>query len=139
MTALPFGFCGTETSSLAFVTLKIFPLASVFSASVSHSFRAGFEIVPNRNDIRYYLRRCAYRAGAFYEQAYYKIDGNRVDSFGVTLGVTLPVFRLYNGLTIGVEAGQRGSLRTNMTRERYVSFVIGFNIFDIWFQKPRYQ
>lgn len=113
--------------------------ASVFSASVSHSFRAGFEIVPNRNDIRYYLRRCAYRAGAFYEQAYYKIDGNRVDSFGVTLGVTLPVFRLYNGLTIGVEAGQRGSLRTNMTRERYVSFVVGFNIFDIWFQKTQYH
>ena len=113
--------------------------ASVFSSSVSQSFRAGFEIVPNRNDIRYYLRRCAYRVGAYYEQAYYKLDGNRVDSMGLTFGVTLPVFRWYNGLTIGVDIGQRGSLKTNMIRERYVSFVVGFNIFDIWFQKPRYN
>lgn len=113
--------------------------ASVFSASVSQSFRAGFEIVPNRNDIRYYLRRCAYRVGAYYEQAYYKLDGNTVNSMGLTFGVTLPVFRWYNGLTLGVDVGQRGSLRTNMVRERYVSFVIGFNIFDIWFQKPQYK
>ena len=113
--------------------------ASSFSSSVSQSFRAGFEIVPNRNDIRYYLRRCAYRVGAYYEQAYYKLDGNMVNSMGLTFGVTLPVFRWYNGLTLGVDVGQRGSLRTNMVRERYVSFVIGFNIFDIWFQKPRYQ
>ena len=113
--------------------------ASDFTASVSQSFRAGFEIVPNRNDIRYYLRRCAYRAGVYYEQAYYKLDGNMVNSMGITLGVTLPVFRWYNGLTLGVDFGQRGSLKTNMTRERYVSFVVGFNIFDIWFQKPRYN
>ena len=113
--------------------------ASVFSSSVSQSFRAGFEIVPNRNDIRYYLRRCAYRVGAYYEQAYYKLDGNMVNSMGLTFGVTLPVFRGYNGLTLGIDVGQRGSLRTNMVRERYVSFVVGFNIFDIWFQKTQYQ
>ncbi len=112
---------------------------SSFSTSVSQSFRAGFEIVPNRNDIRYYLRRCSYRVGAYYEQAYYKLDGNTVNSMGITLGVTLPVFRWYNGLTLGVDFGQRGSLKTNMVRERYVSFVVGFNIFDIWFQKPRYN
>ena len=113
--------------------------ASTFSSTVSQSFRAGFEIVPNRNDIRYYLKRCAYRAGVYYDQAYYKLDGNMVNSVGVTLGVTLPVFKWYNGLTIGIDAGQRGSLRGNMVRERYVTFVVGFNIFDIWFQKPRYN
>ena len=71
---------------------------STFSSSVSQSFRAGFEIVPNRNDIRYYFRKCAYRAGVYYDQAYYKLDGNNVNSLGLTLGITLPVFRLYNGL-----------------------------------------
>ena len=113
--------------------------ASTFTSNASQSFRAGFEIVPNRNDIRYYLRRCAYRVGAYYEQAYYKLDGNQVNSMGLTFGVTLPVFRWYNGLTLGVDLGQRGSLKTNMVRERYISFTVGFNIFDIWFQKPRYN
>ena len=65
---------------------------SVFSSSVSQSFRAGFEIVPNRNDIRYYLKRCAYRAGVYYDQSYYRLDGRDVNPIGLTLRVTLPVF-----------------------------------------------
>ena len=110
-----------------------------FSSAVSQSFRAGFEVVPNRNDIRYYLRRCAYRAGVYYDQSYYKLNGNNVNSMGITLGVTLPVFRLYNGLTLGVDLGQRASTRNNMIRERYATFVVGFNIHDIWFQKVQYK
>ena len=110
-----------------------------FSSAVSQSFRAGFEIVPNRNDIRYYLRRCAYRAGVYYDQSYYKLNGNNVNSMGITLGVTLPVFRLYNGLTLGVDLGQRASTRNNTIRERYATFVVGFNIHDIWFQKVQYK
>lgn len=110
-----------------------------FSSTVSQSFRAGFEIVPNRNDIRYYFRKCAYRAGVYYDQSYYKLNGNSVNSMGITLGVTLPVFRLYNGLTLGVDLGQRASTRNNMIRERYATFVVGFNIHDIWFQKVQYK
>ena len=112
---------------------------SVFSTTVSQSFRLGFEIVPNRNDIRYYMKRCAYRAGVYYDQAYYKLDGNNVNSMGLTLGVTLPVFRWYNGLTLGLDMGQKSSTRQGMIRERYAKIVVGFNIHDIWFQKPRYN
>ena len=112
---------------------------SKFSSTVSHSFRAGFEITPNRNDIRYYLRKCTYRAGAYYDRAYYKLDGNNVNSMGVTFGVTLPIPRYYNGVSLGVDLGQRASTRNSMIRERYAMFVIGFNIHDIWFRKNQYQ
>jgi hypothetical protein len=110
-----------------------------FSTTVSQSFRAGFEIVPNRNDIRYYLRRCAYRAGVYYDQEYYKVNGHGINTMGVTFGITLPVFRLYNGLSLGVDFGQRSMNSNNLIREQYVMFNIGFNIHDIWFQKPRYN
>ena len=110
-----------------------------FSTTASQSFRVGFEFVPNRNDIRYYMKRCAYRVGAYYDQAYYKLDGNNINSMGVTLGMTLPVFRWYNGLTVGVDFGQKASMREGMVRERYAKLAIGFNIHDIWFQKPRYN
>lgn len=110
-----------------------------FTATVSQSFRAGFEIVPNRNDIRYYARRCAYRAGAYFDQEYYKVNGHGVNTYGLTFGVTLPVFRWYNGLSLGVDMGQRASTRNNMIREQYITFNVGFNIHDIWFQKPRYN
>ncbi len=113
--------------------------AAKFSTTFSQSVRAGFEYIPNRNDIRYYLRRSAYRMGAYYDKSYFKLDGNTINSFGLTFGVTLPVFRLYNGLTLGVDLGQRGSVSGNMTRERYMSFSVGFNIHDIWFRKQRYE
>ena len=114
--------------------------STVFSSTVSESIRAGFEITPNANDIRYYFRRCTYRAGVYYNKAYYKLDGNDVNSFGITLGGTLPVFRLYNGLTFAVDLGQRGSLKyANSVLERYVNISIGVNIHDIWFQKYRYN
>ena len=112
---------------------------SKFSSTVSQSFRAGFEIVPNRNDIRYYFKKCTYRAGAYFDQSYYKLDGNNVNTMGITLGMTLPVFRLYNGLTLGVDFGQKSSTRNNMIRERYAMFVVGFNIHDLWFRKVQYQ
>ena len=112
---------------------------AVFSSSVSQSFRAGFEIVPNRNDIRYYLRRCAYRAGVYYDESYYRLDGRDVNTIGLTLGITLPVFKWYNGISLGVDLGQRASKKNDMIRERYAMFVIGFNIHDIWFRKVQYN
>lgn len=110
-----------------------------FSTTATNSIKAGFEIVPNRNDIRYYHKRMTYRAGVYYDQSYYRLDGNMVNSVGVTFGVTLPVFKGYNGITLGVDLGQKGSMKNNMVRERYATFVIGFNIHDIWFQKPKYE
>lgn len=115
-----------------------------FTTTVSQSFRAGFEIVPNRNDIRYYLKRCAYRAGVYYDQEYYKVNRNNINTYGITLGVTLPVFRWYNGISIGVDFGQRAynprrAGNNSVIREQYIAFNLGFNIHDIWFQKPRYN
>lgn len=115
-------------------------VGKLFSASVSQSFRAGFEFTPNRNDIRYYFRRVTYRGGIYHEQQSFLIDGHKISASGITLGMTLPVFRLYNGLTFGVDLGQRGSLKSEtMVRERYATIYVGFNIHDIWFQKPRYN
>ena len=114
----------------------------MFSATTSEAFRAGFEIVPNRNDIRYYFNHVAYRVGAYHKKEYYLLNGNEVRSTGVTLGITLPlVFSTnnMNGLTLGVDFGQRGSLTGDMIRERYVNFSIGFNLFDIWFRKQQYE
>ena len=115
---------------------------ATFSSTVSQSFRAGFEIVPNRNDIRYYLKRCAYRAGVYYDQEYYKVNGYDITTVGITLGTTLPIYignMLYNGISLGIDMGQRSSDKNELIRERYIMFNIGFNIHDIWFQKTRYK
>lgn len=109
-----------------------------FASSVGQSFRLGAEITPNRNDIRYFLKRCTYRAGAYYDSSYYTVDGAHVDAVGITLGMTIPVFRWYNGLSIGLDFGRRG-LQTSQVKETYFGFNVGMNIFDIWFKKPHYE
>ena len=109
-----------------------------FSTSKSQSFKAGFELTPNRNDIRYFLRRCTYRVGAYMDQSYYQVDGNNITSAGITLGMTVPVYQGYNGITFAIDLGQRG-FGNAFVKENYLGFHVGFNIFDIWFRKPQYQ
>ena len=116
-----------------------FTASKSFSATVAEAYRVGFEIIPNRNDIRYYFNHVAYRVGAYHKKEYYLLDGNRVTSTGITLGFTLPIVNNYNGLTLGVDFGQRGAVSEKMVRERYINFSIGFNLFDIWFRKVQYQ
>ena len=111
---------------------------STFLPSVGQTFRAGMEFTPNRSDIRYYFRRCTYRFGAYFDQSYYTVDGAHVNAVGVTMGMTLPVFRWYNGITLGVDLGRRG-LATSQVKENYFGFSVGFNVFDIWFQKRPYE
>ena len=118
---------------------RAFTASKSFSSTVAEAYRVGFELIPNRNDIRYYLNHVAYRAGAYHKKEYYLLDGNRVTSTGITLGVTLPIVNNYNGLTLGVDFGQRGAVSDKMVRERYINFSIGFNLFDIWFRKVQYQ
>ena len=110
----------------------------VFAPGVGQAFRAGVEFTPNRNDIRYFFRRCTYRMGAYFDQSYYTVDGAHVNAVGVTVGMTLPVFRWYNGLSVGLDFGRRG-LATSQVKETYFGFNVGMNIFDIWFQKRPYE
>ena len=113
--------------------------SKLFSTSVAEAYRVGFEIVPNPNDIRYYFNHVAYRVGAYHKKDYFLLNGNQIASTGITLGVTLPIINGYNGLTLGIDFGQRGSLEDNQIRERYINFSIGFNLYDIWFRKFQYD
>ena len=120
----------------------MFPDAAIwsnFEAVPSRQYRAGFEIVPNMYDIRYYMKRVTYRAGAYYEQSYVKVNGHQVNAFGITFGASFPIFRWYNAVSVAVDIGQRGSLKYNQVRERYVNFIVNINLHDIWFVKYRYD
>ena len=110
-----------------------------FENSVRESFKIGFEYVPNISDVRYFYKRMAYRAGAYFNNEYYTVAGRPVNSAGITIGATLPVFRWYNGLSVALDIGQRGPFSGNLVRENYFKISVGVNLFDIWFQQPRYD
>lgn len=114
-----------------------------FQAVAAQSFRGGFEITPNRYDVRsgfgHFLRRMSYRIGAYHDLSYITLNGRQVKATGLTLGVGVPVNRYYNSINVGIDIGQRGTLNSNLVRERYFLFTVSFNLHDIWFLKPLYN
>ncbi len=110
-----------------------------FAPACQQSFRLGAELTPNRYDIRYFMKRLTYHAGLFYEQGYVSLGGHQVTDRGITLGVSVPVSRYYNSLSLGITAGQRGTVDNNLIRETYVTFNISFSLHDIWFLKQLYE
>lgn len=110
-----------------------------FEPQVSESFRMGFEIVPNRYDIRYYAKRMSYRGGLYYDKSYISFNGKQVQSFGLTLGTTLPIYRWYNAISVAIDMGQRGTRDNQLVRERYINFMVNINLHDVWFVKYLYD
>lgn len=110
-----------------------------FTPSVASYYKVGFEFIPNKYDIRYYMKRVTYRVGAYYEKSYVKIGGQQINAAGFTLGMSLPIYKWYNAVNVAVDFGQRGTVKNNLVRERYVQFIINISLHDIWFVKHRYQ
>ena len=113
-----------------------------FKTAVTNSFRMGVEYIPNRYDVRYYMRTASYRGGVYYDQGYMKIGGNQINAMGITLGMTFPIllsYDIHNAIGISVDIGQRGSLDNNLLRERYVMFNVSISLHEIWFRKLRYD
>ena len=78
---------------------------------------------------------------AFNEKEIYKKDiRNRLVIQGVGIDIeTDNSYGRHNGISLGMDIGQKASVRNNMIRERYVMFVIAFNIHDLWFIKNQYN
>ena len=113
--------------------------SSRFDPQVGESFRLGFEIVPNRYDIRYYAKRMAYRGGLYFDKTYISYGGTQVVAFGLTLGTSLPIYKWHNAVSVAVDMGQRGTRQNQLVRERYINFLVNINLHDIWFIKYRYD
>ncbi len=110
-----------------------------FQSSISHSFRLGLEYTPNIIDTRYYSKRMSYRLGTYYNTSYYNINGTNLNSIGITLGATFPIFRFYNGISVAFDFERRQSPLDNLVKEYYATINISFNINDLWFIKPKYE
>lgn len=110
-----------------------------FTPCASSTFRLGMELTPSRYDVRYFMKRWTYRLGAYRNYSYISLNNNQVVATGITFGVGIPVFRLYNAINLGVDIGQKGSVNNGNVRERYAMISLSFNLHDIWFIKPLYN
>ena len=114
-----------------------------FEVQDSYRVAVGGWYLPNYNNFRNYFSRVIYRYGAFYEKGNLKINGHNINKYGIALGASFPfqksnVNRL-STLDLGIQLGQRGTLKDNLVRENFINFTIGINFANKWFEKQFYD
>ena len=98
-----------------------------------NKFAVGAEWIPDRTSIRSALKRVAYRTGFNYEQTYHSFDGHQINSFGISFGLGLPVYRSNSTINISAEFGRRGTTKYSLVREDYAKVNFSANLHDLWF------
>lgn len=109
----------------------------------SHTFAAGGQYTPDLSS-NSYINRIDYRLGMRFFQSYLDLRNTRINSFGMTFGVGLPLRSVAirgsrSKINIGVEAGKRGTLEKGLVQENYFNFYLGVTVNELWFFKRRYQ
>ena len=98
-----------------------------------NKFAFGAEWIPDKFSIRSAFKRVAYRAGFKYEQTYHAFDSHQVNSFGITFGLGLPLYRSNSTINVSAEFGKRGTTNYGLVREDYAKVNLSANLHDLWF------
>ncbi|WP_299818524.1 hypothetical protein [uncultured Pontibacter sp.] len=107
----------------------------------SYRVALGAEYTPNANSIDNFLERVTYRAGLYYGDTPYAVNGKTITDKGITAGFTTPlgrstIYDLYQ-LNAAFGYGQRGTTDNNLISENYFQFSVGFTVNSRWFIKRR--
>jgi len=99
----------------------------------------GGQFRPSPVDMGRYYQRINYRAGFRFEQSYLEIRETRINDFGISFGVGLPMKKSRSTLNIAVEAGTQGSTEKELIKENYIRITIGTALQERWFLKRRFN
>lgn len=109
---------------------------------LGQSYRAAFgaEWIPDYASAQpgTYYKRMTYRMGLQYEKTPFMVNDERVDDFGITFGLTMPVANA-SSIHTSFLIGQRGNVDNGLIRERYFRFSLGVTFNDRWFQRVKYD
>ena len=86
-----------------------------------------------------YYERINYRAGFRYEQSNLEIKNTRINDFGVSFGVGLPMKKSRSTINIAVEVGSQGTTNNGLIKDNYVRFTLGAALQERWFQKRKFN
>jgi long-subunit fatty acid transport protein len=99
----------------------------------------GGQFRPAPVEIGKYYERVYYRAGFRYEHGYLEINNTRVNDYGISFGVGLPMKKSRSTMNIAVEAGTQGTTENGLIKENYIRFTVGAALQERWFLKRRFN
>jgi hypothetical protein len=104
----------------------------------SYQVNAGVELVPDISNYTNYLKRVRYRMGLMYNSTYLLLRQKHLNEYAVSLGFGLPIRGMKTGINLSAELGTRGTTQSNLIKETFFNFVVGFSIYERWFVKRKY-
>jgi len=105
----------------------------------SERFAAGMEYCPRKSYRDRGLKMLNYRAGLNYKKTYLSIDHTPINSAAVSLGLGIPLKNIFSHINLSFEAGEYGTTKNKLIRERFYTLHANFTLRDIWFEKVRYH
>lgn len=99
----------------------------------------GGQFRPSPVDIGKYYERINYRAGFRFEQSYLEIANTRLNDFGISFGVGLPMKKSRSTINLAIELGTQGTTENELIKENYIRFTLGTSLQERWFLKRRYN
>jgi hypothetical protein len=107
--------------------------------SDSYHYNLGIEYLPVQTLSRNFFRAIQYRIGGYYESSYLTMRGNTIKDRGITLGAGIPIGRQRSTVDVAFGVGRLGSLDNGLLQKTYGTVKIGFNFYDYWFIKRRFD
>ncbi len=99
----------------------------------------GIEVVPaGSRPFGPYLKRVAYRLGAYYDRNYVDpVSNYALSTYAVTGGLSLPTLLAGTQLDLNFEVGTRGEAANDLVRDRYYRIGLIVNIGERWFERQK--
>ena len=101
----------------------------------SSRFGAGFELLPSPDRDRSFFEKLTYRAGGFYEKAYYLVNSEEINTLGFSLGVGIPISD-FNSIDLSFNYSMRGKEENGLIKDRLFMIHAGVNFGELWFLRP---
>ena len=117
------------------------PIVSINNANFVNASNVSFGgfYIPNYNSFSSYWKRATYRAGFHFENTGLEINGEKINEFGISFGVGLPVGNVFSNVNLGFEFGKRGTTEQNLIQENFFNLNLSLSLNDRWFQKRKYN
>lgn len=119
-------------------------ITNVYKYGNSSKISIGGFYLPKINSISSYFDRVTYRGGLRFETTGILVDGTStgnnftpINDFGINLGLGLPLGNRLSNLNLGLEYGQRGTIKNNLIKENYFNIRLSLSLNDTWFKKRR--
>ncbi len=108
----------------------------------STRFGVGAELLPTLIPGDPYYQQMTYRAGAYVNSSYLKVNGQGINEYFVTAGVGLPIFLSLNSearMNVSLEYGIRGTTANGLQKDSITRLTISLSGSDTWFIPPEIE